>query len=147
MIGLYATITVAVKIHCYSNIVLCFIQFSLIYKSTVITIILYRQNLSCGKGWNRTTIVGFSVRCIDQLCYLPNCAFCYGERTNSSRIVYNVLIEILQDYLWQCSNTRYYFGLSLTLTEPKINFNLDTLPNPLFFLPRIEIPGYILILE
>ena len=24
-----------------------------------------------GKGWSRTTILGFSVRCIDQLCYLP----------------------------------------------------------------------------
>lgn len=24
-----------------------------------------------GKGWSRTTIIGFSVRCIDLLCYLP----------------------------------------------------------------------------
>ena len=95
MIGLYATITVAVK-----NTLL--FKYSLVFYSVLsdkqvncnnhYTI---SANLSCGKGWNRTTIVGFSVRCIDQLCYLPNCAFCYGERTNSSRIVYNVLIEIL----------------------------------------------------
>jgi len=57
------------------------------------------------------------------------------------------LLKFLQDYLWQCSNTRYYFGLSLTLTEPKINFNLDTLPNPSFLLPRIEITSNVFISE
>lgn len=96
MIGLYATITVAVK-----NTLL--FKYSLVFYSVLSDIQVncnnhytISANLSCGKGWSRTTIYGFSVhRELTTCATFPMCTFCYGERTNSSRIVYNVLIEIL----------------------------------------------------
>jgi hypothetical protein len=58
------------------------------------------------------------------------------------------LLKFLQDYLWQCSNTRYYFGLGFTLTEPKINFNLDIFPNPSFLLfPQVKVTCHVFMFE
>ena len=50
------------------------------------------------------------------------------------------LLKFLQDYPWQCSNTRYYSGLTLTLTGTKINFNLNTLPNPFIYFFFLWVP-------
>lgn len=148
MIGLYATITVAVKIHCYSNIVLCFIQFSLIYKSTVITIILYRQNYLVGGGSSKRPPLVFQTSEQQPPILSPKIVRFDKENVQTHLGLYIMsLLKFLQDYLWQCSNTRYYFGLSFTLTEPKINFNLDTLPNPSFLFPRIVISCNVFIFE
>ena len=147
MIGLYATITVAVKIHCYSNIVLCFIQFSLIYKSTVITIILYRQIYLVGRGGIEPPQPDFQSGALTNFATFPIVRFDKENVQTHLGLYIMSLLKFLQDYPWQCSNTRYYSGLTLTLTEPKINFNLDTLPNPSFLLPRIEITSNVFIYE
>ena len=133
MIGLYATITVAVKIHCYSNIVLCFIQFSLIYKSTVITIILYRQIYLLGEAQSKRPPSVFQTDEQQPPILSPKIVRFDKENVQTHLGLYIMsFLKFLQDYPWQCSNTRYYSGLTLTLTEPKINFNLDTLPKSLY---------------
>ena len=133
MIGLYATITVAVKIHCYSNIVLCFVQFSLIYKSTVITIILYRQIYLLGEAQSKRPPSVFQTDEQQPPILSPKIVRFDKENVQTHLGLYIMsLLKFLQDYPWQCSNTRYYSGLTLTLTESKINFNLDTLPKSLY---------------
>lgn len=133
MIGLYATITVAVKIHCYSNIVLCFIQFSLINKSTVITIILYRQIYLVGRGGIEPPLSDFQSDALTNFATFPIVRFDKENVQTHLGLYIMSFLKFLQDYPWQCSNTRYYSGLTLTLTEPKINFNLNTLPNPFIY--------------
>ena len=140
MIGLYATITVAVKIHCYSNIVLCFIQFSLIYKSTVITIILYRQIYLVGRGGIEPPLSDFQSDALTNFATFPIVRFDKENVQTHLGLYIMSLLKFLQDYPWQCSNTRYYSGLTLTLTGTKINFNLNTLPNPFIYFFFYEFP-------
>ena len=149
MIGLYATITVAVK-----NTLL--FKYSLVFYSVLSDIQVncnnhytISANLSCwGRLNRRDRLQFFRLTNNNHLFYPPKIVRFVMENAQTHLGLYIMsLLKFLQDYLWQCSNTRYYFGLTLTLTEPKINFNLDTLPNPSFLLPRIEITSNVFIFE
>lgn len=72
---------------------------------------------------------------------LQVCIFKENAQTHLGLYIMS-LLNFLQDYFWQCSNTRYYFGLNLTLTEPKIKFNLNTLPNPFALGGNYDIPTF-----
>lgn len=58
----------------------------------------YRVNTykSCGNGRTRTCIYGFSVRCIDHLCYISNVIFgrSTGNRTRDLRLKRALLCQL-----------------------------------------------------
>ena len=49
---------------------------------------------TCGKGWGRTTIFGFSVRRIDLLCYLP-----ISRRAEYSKLIQNCTLNLADWFL------------------------------------------------
>ena len=97
------------------------------------TIVLHRQIHLVGRGGIEPPLSDFQSDALTNFATFPIVRFDKENAQTHLGLYIMSLLKFLQDYLWQCSNTRYYFGLSFTLTEPKINFNLDTLPNPFIY--------------
>lgn len=97
------------------------------------TIVLHRQIYLVGRGGIEPPLSDFQSDALTNFATFPIVRFDKENVQTHLGLYIMSLLKFLQDYPWQCSNTRYYSGLTLTLTGPKINFNLNTLPNPFIY--------------